>query len=117
MPVGPDLWPTGIFPVEFREVGSSVAGRNFGTYGIFPVRPAGLTPLIYVSKRSGQHVRWAHRLEVYVPTLPSIYFTPAANTVWKCGLCFSRETTRTSMFLNPAFSRNWCNCTSLNPSQ
>ncbi len=30
------------------------------------------------------------------------YFTPVAKTVSKCGLCFSRETTVTSIFLNPA---------------
>src|SRR5437879_1454705 len=45
------------------------------------------------------------------------YFVPVANTVWKCGLCFSRETTRTSTFLKPASSSNSCNCTSLKPSQ
>src|SRR5437899_1606542 len=51
------------------------------------------------------------------PSIDKNHFVPVANTVWKFGVCFSRATTRTSMLLKPAFSRNWCNCTSLKPSQ
>jgi hypothetical protein len=66
------------------------------------------------SRRSSKKslVRWP-----FIRDQRQHYLIPPAKTVWKCGLCFSRATTVTSISLNPAFSSSSCNSSSLNPSQ
>src|SRR5262249_59761283 len=81
-----------------------------------------LSPLHFLeeaahNQRLGSHGTVLQRRRLDIRNVCGVHFTPAAKTVWKCGLCFSRETTLTSMSRKPFFSSSWCNCTSLKPSQ
>ena len=111
--------PTNISAIAVRitELGISKTGRTWdspcasaqlptmyamATRKTFRLFNSSKKPLIKViGFATERYWRWLDR-----ETRLRVHFTPVAKTVWKCGLCFSRETTLTSISRKPPFSRN-----------